>query len=124
MNDLDGHLEGDRALQAVAEELRNNSRPSDLIGRPGGDEFVVVQPVDSVEAAVEHAQRLLVAVSQRLTADFPDAGLGATGGLTVGDQTMSDFTALLRESDNALITAKDESKGMLQLAQRLVGNPV
>ncbi len=120
LNDCDGHHAGDGALRAVAEELRNNSREYDLVGRPGGDEFVVVQQVDSVASAVEQAQRLLTAVTERLGIDFPEAGLGATGGLTISDRSVSDFTTLLRESDTALINAKSESKGMLQLSQRLV----
>lgn len=120
LNDVVGHQAGDGALRAVSEELLANTRPDDVIGRPGGDEFVVVQHVDRIETAVERANNLLAVVTMRLSDEFPEASLGATGGLTVSDDDMRDFTVLLRESDTALITAKGESKGMLQLSERLV----
>ena len=120
LNDRDGHLAGDNALRAVADELRSNTRPDDLIGRVGGDEFVVVQHIDSIESGIEQSRRVLAAVTQRLDIDYPDADLGATGGLTISDSGVSDFTMLLKESDTALVSAKSESKGMLQLSHRLV----
>lgn len=120
LNDRDGHLAGDVALRAVAEELRANSRYDDLIGRPGGDEFVVVRRVDSVQMAVEQSERLLDAVTARLSVDFPDADLGATGGLTLSDGGVADFTTLLREADTALIEQKRWTKGTLRLADRLL----
>ena len=44
VNDEHGHAEGDRALKAIAETLRGNTRVFDSIARYGGEEFVIVMP--------------------------------------------------------------------------------
>lgn len=53
INDNFGHLEGDRALKAVAEQMRETFRDSDLLARLGGDEFVVLLPGSSLQYARE-----------------------------------------------------------------------
>lgn len=52
INDTHGHPEGDRALRAVANILRNTFRTSDLIGRLGGDEFIVLA-INASEGGIE-----------------------------------------------------------------------
>ncbi len=52
INDTAGHMEGDRALQAVAEVLRRTFRVSDIVARLGGDEFAVLA-IDAPENAAE-----------------------------------------------------------------------
>lgn len=58
MNDLRGHLFGDVLLKKVGEILRNNTRSVDIVGRFGGDEFVVLLPGISLEDATYIAERL------------------------------------------------------------------
>lgn len=61
-NDTYGHLRGDEVLRTVADLLRKGSRPSDIIARYGGDEFMIVLPNTAKEAASEIAERLRRAV--------------------------------------------------------------
>jgi diguanylate cyclase len=51
VNDRYGHTAGDSLLKQFSEELRSNVRPSDLVGRWGGDEFVVLLDCDLAAAA-------------------------------------------------------------------------
>lgn len=57
-NDDNGHLEGDACLKAVAEAVRISIRPSDLLGRYGGEEFVILLPGTNMEACKEVAKRI------------------------------------------------------------------
>lgn len=65
-NDNHGHLEGDRALAAVAAEIKPLARrPGDLAARYGGEEFVLLLPNTPAEGALEIAEVLLAAVDAR-----------------------------------------------------------
>jgi diguanylate cyclase (GGDEF)-like protein len=67
INDSAGHLAGDRALAAVGKALREATRPSDLVGRFGGDEFVVLLPRSGARVAEKVAQRIVDTLSRRQT---------------------------------------------------------
>lgn len=108
VNDVFGHGAGDRVLVEVGRRLIDASRPADMVARLGGDEFlVVVENVESVEALIPLARRIIEAVGQPM----PTAG---TGGLvveaSVGIAVSSDsnVTALdfLSQADAALYKAK------------------
>jgi len=58
VNDTFGHSEGDRVLREVARLLRDSIRPGDMVGRFGGDEFLVVLPGADREAVEAVAQRV------------------------------------------------------------------
>ncbi len=120
LNDSFGHHRGDRALVALADTLREFTRDRDLVGRLGGDEFVVAQSVSGNDEGVASANRVLIGLRQRLDEEFPGTGLGISGGLAISDQYPSDFSTLVREADAALLTAKSDYRGMIQLSERLV----
>ena len=63
VNDTLGHSAGDHVLQVVAERMRATVRPYDVVGRLGGDEFiVVVEDVDALAVGLRTATRLLAAI--------------------------------------------------------------
>jgi diguanylate cyclase (GGDEF)-like protein len=57
-NDDNGHLAGDACLKAVAEAIRTSIRPSDLLGRYGGEEFVILLPDTNLDASEIVANRI------------------------------------------------------------------
>ena len=59
INDVLGHLEGDRILKEVAEVISANSRTSDTVLRYGGDEFLAVLPATGQMNAVNQGERIL-----------------------------------------------------------------
>lgn len=86
INDAGGHEAGDRVLRAVAEALDQNARQTDLAGRWGGDEFMVLMPHTDEAAALQAMQRLRERV-QRMRIEVPagcppvtlSIGIGARG---------------------------------------------
>jgi len=58
INDTYGHTVGDEVLRSLAAELRQQIRHPDTIGRYGGEEFLIVLPHSTMQAAIEQAQRL------------------------------------------------------------------
>jgi diguanylate cyclase (GGDEF)-like protein len=65
INDSQGHIGGDQLLQAFVRRLRVLLRSIDLIGRLGGDEFIVLQPDTSLENAIQLAERLCIQVAAK-----------------------------------------------------------
>lgn len=63
-NDTYGHLAGDSALRSLAEALSGACRPTDIIGRYGGDEFMLILPNTNERGALKVAERLLERVAQ------------------------------------------------------------
>ncbi len=116
VNDCYGHLVGDEVLKIVAGVIRSNLRRYDLLGRYGGEEFLVVVPYSSGTADESIYERLRKAVAQTQIAVGED-GLrvavsvgvaGGTGG-TSPDQ-------LLAEADSALYRAKNAGRNRVVYA--------
>jgi diguanylate cyclase (GGDEF)-like protein len=108
VNDSHGHAVGDALLRHLAELLRTNVRATDLIGRYGGEEFIVAMPetdLDGALASAEHLRRTVAASSL----DHPTGpirltiSIGVTGGS--GASTL-ELDRLLRQADVALYNAK------------------
>jgi len=62
INDTAGHLGGDQALRRIGEVLRTATRESDIVGRYGGDEFVILMPHTELGGAAQVGQRILAAL--------------------------------------------------------------
>ena len=108
VNDSHGHLVGDALLRAVAASVAGNLRPTDLLGRYGGEEFAVCLPETGAADAFAAAERLRVAV--RATTSIHDAqavSVSASVGVSTTDPHHDDdLEALLQRADAAQYEAK------------------
>jgi diguanylate cyclase (GGDEF)-like protein len=107
INDQHGHPQGDEALKRVAETIAGDIREPAFIGRLGGEEFLVVMPSATREAARALAERLrerVIAIdSARWTGAKPmTVSIGATLSVPGRDTTSS----MLQRADSALYAAK------------------
>jgi diguanylate cyclase (GGDEF)-like protein len=117
INDTFGHEVGDRVLRRVAETCRGALRRDDVIGRTGGEEFVVVMPGADARVALEVAERLRAAVEG---VDWGDVAAGLRVTLSVGatewapgDDT---FAAVARRADDSLYRAKELGRNRTELS--------
>ncbi|MCX7711333.1 MAG: diguanylate cyclase [Clostridia bacterium] len=77
-NDVFGHSAGDKLLQSVAKIIRTSCREEDIIARWGGDEFSIILPKTTEEAAMEICERIVRTCSQALADPIqPSIALGA-----------------------------------------------
>lgn len=114
-NDTYGHVQGDVLLKMLADLLRENVRSVDIVGRFGGEEFIVVMPETPAIEAHQTAERLRTAVEQTVFpgfADDPELIVFKTISLGVATfpEDTEDTHALVTLADNALYRAKNSGK--------------
>ncbi len=111
VNDSCGHLAGDAVLVETAARLREALRTHDIIGRWGGEEFLVLCPETGLTDATGLAERLRQALAER---EFPVAGqLTASFGVT--DHRAEDLLDnLLSRVDTALYCAKQNGRNRVE----------
>lgn len=110
VNDAYGHAAGDRVIKTVAGALRSSLRTADVVGRYGGDEFMLVLPQTSREGAEEFAERIRSSIERkgvrirRGKSITVSLSLGVTSFECPGEDL--NVNALIKRSDRALYTAK------------------
>ncbi len=127
INDQHGHATGDTVLQAVGQAVAGQLRETDLIGRWGGEEFVVFLPDTGLEAANTTAERMRAAVEGLAVPAGAGARTGAGTGASTGSflrctvsigvhqaEPDSDFDRWVDQADRAMYLAKAAGKNRVQ----------
>jgi diguanylate cyclase (GGDEF)-like protein/PAS domain S-box-containing protein len=115
VNDVLGHASGDEVVVAAAQLIRETVRAEDVVGRLGGDEFlVIVRDIDDPTQSIRMAQQLLEAFRApfRLTSHDVYATASVGIALSRGQSTAAD---LVREADTAMYLAKAEGRDRVRL---------
>jgi diguanylate cyclase (GGDEF)-like protein len=119
LNDRQGHAAGDRALVAVAEALRHELRPHDLLGRYGGEEFVAMLYGIEQAQALQVATRLCRRV-YRLDIPVNDTGLILSVSIGIAMRMPDDTVeSLVERSDHAMYRAKLAGRNRARLDEQL-----
>jgi diguanylate cyclase (GGDEF)-like protein len=105
VNDRHGHALGDRVLARFGELLRELARETDVPMRLGGEEFCVVLPNTDPAGAVQAAERLRIATTERL-AELVPGGLTISVGVATTATGVLDARRLLAAADRGLYAAK------------------
>ena len=119
VNDTAGHAAGDRLLQQVASRLRATARPSDRIGRIGGDEFaVIVAPLDDAAELERVGQRIVAGLRQPLQVEGLEVMPTASIGACVFPDDAHTMSELLSNADAALYRAKGKGRDTVAVFER------
>lgn len=111
INDDYGHETGDRVLAAVAERLRGQTRDSDLLGRYGGDELVVIAEGADRSGAEDLTERLRAIIGAPLTVHGHVFELTCSQGIALYPDHGGDVSTLLSAADAAMYRAKAAGPG-------------
>lgn len=126
LNDKLGHLAGDQVLRKAGERLRNTVRQGDLVGRYGGEEFLIVLPGAHIENARLAAERIRHSIEDlgRQNADWL-RGLTLTVSIGVAEMATEQekYEGMLGRADTALYAAKHAGRNRVCVAETPTTDP-
>jgi diguanylate cyclase (GGDEF)-like protein/PAS domain S-box-containing protein len=111
VNDSYGHAVGDQLIQEVSRRVSLMVRDADWVGRPGGDEFVIILPDTNREQALTVVSRLTASMAQPFQVGETEFYTGVSLGIalyTPGDDTSAE--ELLKAADTAMYCAKGDGQ--------------
>ena len=115
-NDTYGHPAGDKAIQNVANYVKNGRRSADVVARIGGEEFALILPETQIEGALIVAEKIQVAVSNN-SSDFEDP-ITVSMGISVMSGADLKAETLVKEADLALYEAKQTGRNRICVFKR------
>ncbi len=111
VNDNFGHSVGDDVIKYLAKTLTDFSRPNDLVGRFGGEEFCLALPGADKNAAFDVAERMRIAIEKGQGANFSNAiKITSSFGITDITGDAKNVAELVEQADKALYEAKESGR--------------
>ena len=118
INDTWGHSHGDWVLSKIAEVCAQALRPTDVIGRFGGEEFVVALPNTSAEDAQIVAERLKKRVAELpLKEEMSERRLSVTIGVALAHTETADLESLIKRADQTLYVGKRDGRNRVVMCR-------
>ena len=118
VNDRHGHLAGDQVLRHVVSVVRQRLRGEDVVGRYGGEEFLLLLPGTDLQGAQQLAQQLCQVV-QAAPCAWSGQTIGVTASVGIASFSMASQggrDALLQAADSALYRAKQNGRNRVEVA--------
>ena len=119
VNDNEGHSAGDRVIRNVGDAISAGLRDTDFGARWGGDEFAIVAPNTTSEAALRSAERLILRVANGRIGRGNRHTVTVSIGIATFDPARTkecDLEQLVRMADDALYRAKGSGRNRVQAA--------
>ncbi len=121
INDTFGHEMGDKVIVSVSEICQGMLTKNGLMGRIGGEEFILILPQTEINAAFDIAEQMRKSIE---TYDWkiinPDLSVTSSFGVTRFSGKEKDLDELIRVSDGALYLAKDSGRNNVKFAAEIV----
>ena len=119
-NDMNGHVAGDKLLQELSKLVTENTRQNNIIGRVGGEEFLIIFPGTEKAQAFKIADQLRSKIASFPFSSAERQPLGCvsiSGGVACYPQDSLDSAELMRQADQALYRAKASGRNCVLEAQ-------
>jgi len=116
INDAHGHARGDLVLKQTTHAMQSTLRAGDIVGRFGGEEFVVLLPGADLKQAMSAAERCRAAVEKMKIPDAPYLSVTASVGVAAFPDHGEDLDELLKASDRAMYAAKANGRNRIETA--------
>jgi diguanylate cyclase (GGDEF)-like protein len=123
INDLFGHLYGDNVLKEAAGIMKNLFRSDDVLGRFGGDEFVIfVRAIPNIDFVKEKAAELNSRLNKTYEKDGVECTVSASIGIAIFPSDGTAYSVLHQKADEASYAAKKSGKNTYRFAAAPDGN--
>ena len=109
-NDRFGHNAGDVVLREFARIMESCVRPSDIVGRWGGEEFIAIFPATNAQEAANIVDRIRASAARERFAFSPDYRLEFSAGIAMLDDTDDEMDACITLADKRLYAAKAQGR--------------
>lgn len=120
VNDTYGHDVGDNVLKQTAAAIKSGLRTQDVVCRVGGDEFLVICPDTSLDAAMKCAERMREAVhGAAINCGRIQIKASISVGVACRDPATADFEAFMKVADQGLYVAKQNGRDCVATTQSL-----
>ncbi len=124
VNDRYGHLFGDEVLSRISREIGRLFRSTDVVGRIGGDEFMVFTPnISDCKLISERCETLIKTTSGLFEGHMQELGLSCSIGIAFSPEHGTAYTELFRHADIALYRAKHLGKNRAVVYEALFQMP-
>ena len=111
INDTYGHPFGDEVIRSLAQQMVENSRTTDYVGRIGGEEFAILMPATGMDAAFHIADRLRENIAKhKIIFENKVVQVTVSIGLSYYRKKDDDIQTIIKRSDKALYEAKESGR--------------
>lgn len=118
-NDTYGHMVGDVVIKEIARIIKESVRDIDIVGRYGGEEFVIALPETGLESGRQVAERLRKKVEEKVFKAYDEKlKLTISVGLAIYPADASELSDIIDKADQALYTAKNSGKNVVREYKR------
>ena len=125
VNDTAGHKAGDAVLIECAERIAGSIRSSDVLGRLGGDEFLLIlENIENFDAPMHVAQKIIERLSQPFQVGGELHELGASVGIALFPDDSENLEELVQYADMAMYRAKQEGKNRFRYYSRSLDDSI
>ena len=116
INDNYGHHVGDHILKQVAKILSKSTRSSDVLGRYGGEEFIIILTGNQLDEALEIAERCRTSIAEEVFMIDQSMSLKITAsfGVAISQDSVTCYEEIIKLADQALYLAKDSGRNQVK----------